>query len=295
MMTNFQFQSTLKNKVIIILALFFLGLCVASVMMAMLLRWNGNTAQVVLGATLAQDVLAFMLPAMACVALCGRRPAQALRLDGKLTLAGVLAVVAVYFLSLPAMNYVIDWNKGMTLPQCLGAVEQWIRQSEDMAAKQTQMLLDQKSFGAFAYTFFVVAIMAGVSEEMFFRGAWQNFIFSPKMRSGAAIWLTAFIFSFIHLQFFGFVPRLLLGAWLGYLLVWSRSLWLPVLAHVLNNGVVVAVAYLSHLGLLPDKDIDTLGLPMHGEFPWLALASALATTVVIWLLRRYFKRQHQEG
>ena len=140
-MANFHFQPTLKNKVILILALFFLGLCVASVVMVMLVRWHGDTAQVVLGATLTQDVLAFMLPAMACVALCGQRPAHTLRLDGKLTWVGVLAVVAVYFLSLPAMNYVIDWNKGMVLPQSLSAVEQWIRQNEDMAAEQTKLLL----------------------------------------------------------------------------------------------------------------------------------------------------------
>lgn len=294
-MTNFHFQPTLKNKVILILALFFLGLCVALVVMVMLVCWHGDTAQVVLGATLTQDVLAFMLPAMACVALCGQRPVHALRLDGKLTWVGVLAVVAVYFLSLPGMNYVIDWNKGMVLPQCLSAVEQWIRQNEDMAAEQTKLLLDQKSLGAFCYTFFVVAIMAGVSEEMFFRGAWQHFIFSPKMRNGVAIWVTAFIFSFIHLQFFGFVPRFLLGAWLGYLLVWSRSLWLPILAHALNNGMVVTAAYLSKRGLLPNIDIDTLGLPGQGEFPWLALGSALATAVAIWLLHRYYKRQREEG
>ena len=193
------------------------------------------------------------------------------------------------------MNYVIDWNKGMVLPLSISAVEQWIRQNEDMAAEQTKLLLDQKSLGAFCYMFFVVAIMAGVSEEMFFRGAWQHFIFSPKMRNGVAIWVTAFIFSFVHLQFFGFVPRFLLGAWLGYLLVWSRSLWLPILAHALNNGMVVAAAYLSKRGLLPNIDIDTLGLPAQGEFPWLALGSAFATAVAIWLLRRYYKRQREEG
>lgn len=284
-------KPTFASKTVVLIILFFIGLCIASVFSAIIVQARGLSALVALIATLAQDILAFIAPAMLCAAVFRQHPGKALCLNRKPPLIGVLAVVLVYFLSLPAMNYLIDCNQNMSLPQSLSAVEQWMRQYEELAAKQTQLILAQKSLAAVLFTFFVVAVMAGVSEEIFFRGAWQQFIFSSKTNSHAAVWITAFIFSFIHFQFFGFVPRLLLGAWLGYLLVWSRSLWLPITAHVLNNGMVVAASHLSNLGLLSDKAIDNFGLPSNGSFPWLALASAAVTAAAIWLLHRSLSRR----
>jgi membrane protease YdiL (CAAX protease family) len=93
---------------------------------------------------------------------------------------------------------------------------------------------------------FIVALVAGTGEEFFFRGLLQRILITgwtkqpengslascPKGVIHAVIWIVAFLFSAIHLQFFGFFPRLLLGAWFGYLLWWTGSIWVPVAAHV---------------------------------------------------------------
>jgi membrane protease YdiL (CAAX protease family) len=89
----------------------------------------------------------------------------------------------------------------------------------------------------------MIAVLPALGEEFIFRGVFQK-IFCRLFGSGhIAIWITAFIFSFVHLQFFGFLPRFILGLLFGYLFYWSRTLWLPVIAHFVNNAVPTFIAY----------------------------------------------------
>ena len=126
--------------------------------------------------------------------------------------------------------------------------------------------------------------MAGLSEEILFRGTLQQLFLSSGLNRHLAIWITSIIFSAIHMQFFGFVPRLLLGAYFGYLLWWSRSLWLPVIIHAFNNSIVVYSTWKS--GEISegggDSSIDQWGL----DSPMLILASAILTVFIIFRLHR---------
>ena len=88
-----------------------------------------------------------------------------------------------------------------------------------------------------------------------------------------AIWVTAIIFSAIHLQFFGFFPRMLLGAFFGYLLVWSKSIWLPIYAHFLNNSMAVVAAYMLNINLT-NEEIDQVGTTEGGSI-WVAVISVV--------------------
>ena len=98
--------------------------------------------------------------------------------------------------------------------------------------------------------------MAGLSEEIFFRGFIQRLFIENKLNHHLAIWFTAILFSAIHLQFFGFVPRVLLGAVLGYLYFYSGNLWLSIIAHTVNNGFAVVMAYIT--GSLESDPISNL-------------------------------------
>ena len=92
------------------------------------------------------------------------------------------------------------------------------------------------------------------------------------------------------MQFFGFLPRLVLGLWLGYLLVWTRSLWVPIIAHTLNNSTVVVFSYLEGNGIVPEGYGDSLGVPADGAFPWLALVSFIASlALALWSHHHYNK------
>ena len=83
------------------------------------------------------------------------------------------------------------------------------------------------------------AVAAGITEEFLFRGALQRIIGKWTYNHHIIIWSAAIIFSTFHMQFFGFLPRMLLGAYFGYLLYWTRNIWIPVFAHFVNNAIAV--------------------------------------------------------
>ena len=173
----------------------------------------------------------------------------------------------------------------------MAALEQTLRDSEDAMEQITNQLLTLNSVGDLVAGILVVGVMAGVSEEFFFRGALFGIMRRGRANIHIVIWTVAIVFSAIHFQFFGFVPRMLLGAWFGYLLVWTRSLWVPVIAHALNNGIVVVFQWLDSNHYIDGNALDQLGVPAEGQFPVLALASAIATILLIVAAKRVFSKK----
>ena len=237
-------------------------------------------------ATFIQDVFVFIIPAMAAMALCFRRPLRQMGLFSAPSWRALAVVVTVWAVSLPAMNWIVEWNKGWWLPGWL----EWMREAEEQAAQMTERLLSFNTVDALLATLFVVAFMAGLSEEIFFRGAMQRMLTVDSRRPWLMVWVVAAVFSAIHFQFLGFVPRMLLGAWFGYLMLWTRSLWVPIAAHTLNNATVVVASYLGNIGLIDSDAVDRLGIPDSG-FPWLAAASAVATAVMVFVAYVTFSRK----
>ena len=132
-------------------------------------------------------------------------------------------------------------------------------------------------------------------EEFFFRGALMGIMRRGRANIHVVIWTVAIIFSAIHFQFFGFVPRMLLGAWFGYLLVWTRSLWVPVIAHALNNGAVTVFQWMDSNHYVDGSALEQLGVPADGQFPWLALASTVATILSIVVAKRVFSKKNKQN
>ncbi len=272
------------NRLVVLVCAFIVGLFVASAVPQVGLF--GRRADLWISTEL-QDVLVFVLPALLVACMGGKSVAQSLRLDVGLSWRQVAFVTVVYVVSLPALNWGYDLNRSMSLPDSMSSLEHFMRLSEEAAQQMTDELLSSTSFAAMLCSLFVVALSAAFAEEMFFRGAILGLCVDCGMRRHLAIWTVAFVFSFIHFQFFGFLPRLLLGAWLGYLMVWSRSLWLPILAHTLNNGCVVVTTYLSNVHLIDAGLIDSVGIPQAGQFPVVALVSAVLTALAIGLCRKF--------
>jgi membrane protease YdiL (CAAX protease family) len=116
---------------------------------------------------------------------------------------------------------------------------------EGEAAEMIKGILVMNSMGEFLLTLFVVAVLPAVGEELVFRGVVQQQLERVTQNPVLAIWMAAFIFSAFHLQFAGFLPRMLLGAGLGYLFLWTRSLWVPIAAHFFINGMQIAGQYIQ--------------------------------------------------
>ena len=270
----------LATRLLVLLCLMFAGVIVASVLSVLVIN-QGLLTMLTL-----QDILAFIVPAVLAMAIFYRRPLHVMCLDRAPSLRAIIVVLAFYILSLPAMNWLVDANNSMSLPSWMSGVEEMMRTMEDSAADATDQLLDINTVWQLIISVFVVGLMAGLSEEMLFRGAMQRTMQDSRMSAHAAVWITAIVFSAFHMQFFGFFPRMVLGAWLGYLLVWTRSLWVPIIAHSLNNSTVVFFSYLANKGIVAEDFGDSLGLPADGAFPWLAMISLIASlALAIWASR----------
>ena len=228
------------------------GLVVTGLLMGVLTH-SGVTTKSLRIATVVQDILVFILPAILTAAMVTNRPDRLLETERRPDMRLLLYAVAVMIVSMPVMNAIVMWNESLTLPDSLHDVESWMRMTEENARRSVETLLGGSTVGDLVVSIFLIGILAGLSEEIYFRGTMQRLLASEKLNAHSAIWITAIIFSIFHFQFFGFFPRLILGSFFGYLLYWSGSLWLPGAVHALNNTIVVVTSWYTKIN--PDSSI----------------------------------------
>ena len=164
-----------------------------------------------------------------------------------------LIVFLMMFISLPFINWMVDINEMMKLPAFMKGVEDWMKSAEEQAGRVTETFLAGKSFGNFLFNIFMIGILPAVGEEFIFRGLLQRLFKDLLKNIHVAIFLTGFLFGVMHMQFYGLLPRMILGMILGYLFYWSGSIWVPVFAHFINNSGAIVVSYLANLGLISQK------------------------------------------
>src|SRR5690606_2134932 len=174
----------------------------------------------------------------------------------------LLLLIPVLFGFIMVNSFFIYWNMEMDLPDFMHEFENWAIMKEDEIMKITLYLTDFENAGEFLAGILVIGVMAGIGEEYLFRGIIQPKLHAYTGNAHAGIWITAIIFSTIHFQFYGFLPRMMLGALFGYLYLYSGSLVYPILAHILNNTFTVVAVYLNKLGII-EFNIDE-----GGEMEW---------------------------
>lgn len=243
---------------------------------------GSNPAAAIRITTVIQDLMTFIVPAVATAVFVTRRPADLLCLTRSPRIVFFIGILAILVVSIPVQEAIIYWNHNITLPQSMSAFENAARTMENSAFQAMATLLSDTSVPALAVNILIIGILAGLSEELLFRGCFQRLLTTGGVNRHVAIWTVAICFSALHFQLFGFVPRILLGAYFGYLLLWSGSLWAPVTAHVLNNILFVATAF---------RNVRTEGITSLSNEPslwsWESTAvSFVITTAVIWWLYR---------
>ena len=243
------------------------------------LKFGGDSTPAMRIAAIMQDVLLLILPAIATAMLVTRRPADLLALrvasPRRLWLPGVLAAVTLV-VSTPAMNAVIAWNAKLPLPEGLAAA---MLEMEQSAAAALSVIQGHGGVGDIIVAVFVMGVAAGFAEELFFRGAFQRLLVTGRVNVHAAVWVVGIVFSLVHMQFYGFVPRMLLGVYFGYLMVWSGTVWLPIIIHALNNTLYVLNARLAGEG----SALETIGT---GDTALWAAVSVVATVALLYVLNR---------
>lgn len=240
---------------------------------------------------LLQSLSVFVLPALAAAYLFSNRPAVWLHIDkhptGKQTLWAVLTIL----IALPGINLLADLNNRLTLPESMAGIEALLKDLEHQAALLTERFLKADNLWQMLGNLLLIALLPALGEELTFRGVLQG-LFTPADHRGVphvAIWASAILFSAFHMQFYGFVPRMLLGAMFGYTVCLSGSLWVPVLMHMTNNALAVIASYLDQRGLTDSSQWEQFGI---GDTAWVGCLSLVLTFGMMVLLYRQTQPHH---
>lgn len=274
----------MKKLLIALLLIFgaFIGLVVLmGALMVLAPEWS-NSTEGLLFIQGFQTIVLFGVTALVGVWFTERvNPFNQMLLNRGLSMKQGLVAFFFAVAALPLISMLAEWNKGMELPSFLASVEEIMRQMEESALAMTEKFLNTSSFGMMIVNLLVMALLPAVCEEMMFRG-WLQRVLSDRLNYHVAIWVSAFIFSAIHFQFYGFVPRMIIGAALGYLYCYTGSLWASIIAHFTNNAAAVITAFLAYNGYT-SINFDLIGT---GDTWYLSVASVAVCLALMGIVKK---------
>ena len=188
----------------------------------------------------------------------------------KLSRQNTLLAIAIMLLITPFIGLLLEWNMMIPAPE-------WLLQFDINSEAFVTAFLQMSNIWDLLFTLLVLAIVPAIGEELLFRGYLQQKLGNWLSNPHTAILITAFLFSAIHFHFQGIIPRFVLGVLLGYLFYWSNSLWLPILAHFVNNAQAVILSYPSFkidsgaYSVSPESSVD----PIMGLFSFMSVSLLL--------------------
>ena len=229
----------------------------------------------------------FLVPALLAAFLINKKTWDFLSVKRYPDLKVVMLITLLMLAIIPLINYIAFLNESLSLPDRWSALMDRIHQSDETARGMMKAFLTTDSIGGLLFNLFMIALIPAVGEELLFRGILQR-IFSDWFRNRhLGIWVVALLFSIMHYQFMGFLPRIILGASFGYLYIWTRSIWAPILAHFLNNGIAVVYYHFYFRGNL-SVDPDSIG--MENNTLLFVLFSTIISAMILEVIRRDGKK-----
>ncbi|MDR2907382.1 MAG: CPBP family intramembrane metalloprotease [Bacteroidales bacterium] len=206
---------------------------------------------------------------------------------GKWSDYGWFILLAVIYY--PFAVYMQKINEAMTFPESMAGIEQFLRNMEQQAEAVMMRMVSGTSPTDLALALLNMAILPAICEELFFRGVVLNNLMKRTSRIHSSVWLSAILFSFIHFQFYGFLPRLIMGAVLGYAFVLSKSLWVPILLHFLKNATVTGTDYLDNTNRISQ---DPHTMDTKTATLWMAVLSLIASITILWCATSCRNKRH---
>jgi uncharacterized protein len=193
------------------------------------------------------------------------------------------------FVALPFIHWSAEINEAVRFPEWLSGLEKWMHNSEENARLITEAFLDAPTLKTLMLNMIMIAVLPAIGEELLFRGVVQRLLNEWTKNVHVAIILTAILFSALHLQFYGFLPRTILGVIFGYMFVITKTIWVPVLMHFLNNAAAVIAAYLFRNDLLKTdyQDVGQVSNPL-----WIA-GSLVMLLMLISAVFRMMKTRNE--
>lgn len=251
---------------IILIAVIIAGLVIAQIAAMGIFFIGGGTLADMLSPTdeninllkitqIVASILTFVLPAVVFSFLKTNNPTKYHSFKMPIGLLFLGLTILLVFAFFPLMTQTYIWNQAIELPSFLSGIEELFKSLEEQAAALTESFLKMDNIGDLLLNLFMVGIVAGFAEEILFRGTLQKFLGEWWGNHHLAIILTGFLFSAIHGQFYGLIPRWLLGILFGYMFFWSKNIWLPIIAHTVFNSSQVLAYYFSQSGAI-DINVD---------------------------------------
>ncbi len=272
----------------IVLVLYIIGTAVLSGITGISSAEMGNANQlkdatqralVIRGQVLMQFLGLFLLPSLLFAYYADPNPAQYLGLKKPSKMGYWVVAIALLFITLPLVEYTGLINKKINFgPE----FQSWSQSMEERTQETIQFMLSLNSVGDLLLNLIFIAGFAAVGEELFFRGILQRLFIKSTKNPSTGIIIAAFFFSFFHFQFFGFIPRFLLGIVLGAIYWYSGSLYTAIAAHFVYDAAIIIVVYLNPQ-MLQNPDATMMNQTYLGIA---ALLSAVVTGTLIWWMKK---------
>jgi membrane protease YdiL (CAAX protease family) len=230
----------------------------------------------------------FIIPPLILAFIFSGSPLTYLFLNRGAELKKYGIVLFIMVMAIPAINFLIYLNAQIRLPDSLSGLEAYFIRAEKSAEEQTFAFLSTHSLEGLLFNIFMMAMLPAIGEELMFRGILQRVFINITRNTHWGIIISSFIFSAIHFQFYGLFPRWLLGIFFGYMLLWSGSIWLPILAHFINNLMAVIGHYIAASDKIENSPADFGSAPGMLHY---AIISLLLVIAGFGMLYRERKKQ----
>ncbi len=231
-----------------------------------------------------QSSFLFVIPPVIFAFFVTKKPGTWLQINKGISWQILILLFFLMLSMFPVTNFFAEINRTMQLPDFMSGIYDWMSQKEQELAILTEQFLKAGSVGEFMLNFVMIAFIPAIGEELLFRGVLQKIFSNWTKNNHWGVFIAAFLFSAIHMQFFTFLPRFFLGIVFGYLLIWTRSLWVPILAHFLNNGLAIIVSYLTQKQKI-GEEVENIG--QSNNFFWLSLFNILIVIVLLFFIYKF--------
>lgn len=291
MIRGFLKESSFVVRILFLILVFFFFSLLGVILGGILVSGDIDNLRSIQILQIIQSVFTFIIPPFVVAYLWSDdKPYRYFQLDKSVSFKSILFVILFMLLIIPFINLLSDLNQQIVLPEFMSGFEEDLKLKEAQATELTEQLLNVNTISGLFFNIFLIAILPAFSEELLFRGTLQR-VFTDWQGAVLAIWLSAFIFSVFHFQFYGFIPRILLGAVFGYFLFWSKSLWLPIIAHFVNNCIIVVYKYLQYNEINLKIDLDTIGA---NDTWWIGCLSGVIFVGGFLFFRKHLTRQKEK-
>jgi len=214
------------------------------------------------------------IPAFVCARFVNRQPVRHLGLNTVFSISQIGLVIAMVFAGFYLSGALAELTNLIPISAKAKAA---FEKMEKAYTDQVMIIANMKTFGEYIFSLAVIGLAPAIFEELIFRGALQQLMVKWTRSAWIGIIITSIIFSAIHFSYYGFLSRMFLGVVLGFMFHYSKSIWLSILAHFLNNGFAVTMMYImSRQGKLSAAVMDE-------RFPiWYGVA-ALAGIIILFI------------